>query len=77
MAHIAKSATLTGVLYFSNIYWNALYLYSTLMSVIDHLLHILSLGITVTLLNQCCFLSFFSQNPITAVVFVCYLGSTT
>lgn len=45
-----KSVTLTRVLYFFNIYSNALYLYSALMSVIDHLLHILLLTITVILL---------------------------
>lgn len=37
-AYIRKSITLTRILYFSNIYSNALYLYSALMSVIYHLI---------------------------------------
>lgn len=52
-----KSVTLTRVLYFFNIYSNALYLYSALMSVIYHLLHILLLTITVILLLNVFFFS--------------------
>lgn len=52
-----KSVTLTGVLYFSNIYSKSLYLYSALKSVIIyHLMHILSLNITVILLPNIFFL---------------------
>lgn len=45
-AHIIKSLTLTRVLYFSNIYSQAQYLYSAPMSVIYHVLHILLLTMT-------------------------------
>lgn len=68
-----KSVTLTGGLYFSNIYSDVLYLYPTLMSIFYHLL-----ALVVTQLHsysppKCLYIS---RIQIITVMFLCHLIST-